>query len=64
MLRLLALAAALFVSVSAAAPDVVLATFDGADAKTTFKWTDMNDPVSRRRSDAPRRGFVLYPHAP
>jgi hypothetical protein len=46
MLRLLTLAAAL--AVSSAAPDVVLATFDGADAKTTFKWTDMNDPVRRR----------------
>ena len=38
--------AALVATAAAAAPDVTLATFDGADKATTFKWRDMNDPVS------------------
>ena len=38
------LAALLAVSATAA-PDVILATFDGADKATTFKWEVKNDPV-------------------
>lgn len=44
MLKAITLAA--LVATAAAAPDVILATFDGADKATTFKWRDLNDPVS------------------
>ena len=39
-----ALVAALVAS-AAAAPDVILATFDGSVPATTFDWTVKNDPV-------------------
>ena len=36
--------AALLIAAAAGAPDTLLATFDGAMG-TTYKWSDMNDPV-------------------
>lgn len=45
MLKLLTLAALAGCAAAQSAPDVILATFDGKEKTTTFKWTDMNDPV-------------------
>lgn len=41
----IALIGTLLISHASAAPDVILATFDGVDKATTFNWVVKNDPV-------------------